>query len=203
MPRRRRARPESGRAPAARSWRLRRSGVSCGCKRCRRRCCRPRSAPRRPLRSGRARSRLWIWHTTRRILRARKVPERLGGMLEQAVGPCRCARGQRGRQADRAQLPPLSVRADGASAPDSDGCAPPCARLPALTAGRRVRPLRRYPVACRLAPERCSVQCGQPRAAVCGGGRAARCGRRADRRGARCRCSRTLASTMASAVTMS
>lgn len=31
------------------------------------------------------------------------------------------------------------------------------------------------------------MQCGQPRAAVWGGGRPARCGRRADRRGARCR----------------
>ena len=57
-----------------------------------------------------------------------------------------------------------------------------------------------YPVACRLAPERRSVLCGQ----LCArGGRPARCGRVADRRGARCRYSGTFAPTMASPSTRS
>ena len=47
-----------------------------------------------------------------------------------------------------------------------------------------------HPLACRLAPDRRSAQCGQPRAAACGGARPARCDRVADRRGARCRCSK-------------
>ena len=52
-----------------------------------------------------------------------------------------------------------------------------------------------HPLACRLAPDRRSARCGQPRAAACGGARPARCDRVADRRGARCRCSRTLRTT--------